>query len=145
MMQFHSEAARRLNDELDRLVGHVEDGQGRKIYGHKRLATKRRDLVLAGLRGAAIAEPTIILHAQELRPQRTIPRRQKSAAHRAVERRFRTTPPSAAQAGLIGRAACIAVALIAIAVTALVDVSLSAAIAALPLPKLIGAALARGV
>lgn len=51
MVQIKTEAGLRLHGELVKRFGAIEDSQGRKIYGHKRVADVWRAAVLADLRG----------------------------------------------------------------------------------------------
>jgi hypothetical protein len=171
MVQFHSEAGQRLNDLLDRHVGHIEDGQGRKIYGHRRIADARRLKTQAVLRGEDVlpqVEPQMAeapLDAVEGKnhstARRTGAHRESgetnwratggSARRRVPETAAETGPhpslqriaPSAARAGMVMRAACAIIAVIGVAATIILDVDLLSALSALPVGKLFGVAAGR--
>lgn len=132
MVQIHSEAGQRLHDFLVNQFGPIEDGHGRKVYGHKRTADDWRAAVLADLRG----EPVLIKQTAEMAPERTTPEPQKSADEQVVEHQFSTTPPSAAHAGRAGRTACLVVLLAAIITACVFNDTVAAAVSAGPIPLL---------
>lgn len=134
MVQIQSEAGVRLQDELARRFGPIEDGYGRKVYGHKGVAAAWRAGVLADLRESSIAAI-----------ERTAPEPQKSTAGQAIDQRFSATPPSAARAGREGRRVALAV-LAASIVVALVASNIDSAAVALvaqPFGRIIGAVFGR--
>ncbi len=128
-MTLNSEAGRRLHDELTARFGPIEDGHGRKVYGHKCITAAWRAGVLADLRGDSVV--------------RTTREPQKQAGDSGSECVERTIPPSATRASRMARVACLAVLAVGALATIGVEGNLFGLIASLPAPKLFAAAMGR--
>jgi hypothetical protein len=91
--------AKRLRGALDDTLGRLTYGDGRRVYGHRRLQKQRCEVMHEILR-------------HEISGTASAP--QNSAALTIISASERTSLPSAALAGRMGRAACVAVAVAAV-------------------------------